>query len=77
MSFYERVIKIMPIALDRKYARYVNRARGSFHIALLVAVAKVGFSSRTTPKALRTAFDAEFRCQRSAVVDPGPAAGRQ
>jgi hypothetical protein len=77
VSFYARVAEVMPIALDRRYAKYVNRGRGSFHVALLGAVAGVAFSSRTKPKALRAAFDAEFRRRRAAVVDPGPIADRQ
>lgn len=59
VSFYARVDKVtMNIALDRKCARYVNKDAGSFHFALLAAVATVPFSSRTTAKALRAAFDA-------------------
>jgi hypothetical protein len=33
------------------------------HVALLATVAQVPFSSRTTKKALRAAFDAEFKKQ--------------
>ena len=61
----------MPIALTPKYAKYVNLAAGSFHIALLAAVAGVPFSARTTPKALRSAFDAELRRRLASVADPG------
>jgi len=71
ISFYQRVEKVMPIAADRKYSKYVDREAGSFHIALLGAVAAVPFSFRTTPKALRAAFDAEFRRCLAAAVDPG------
>ena len=61
----------MQIAADKKYNKYVDRQAGSFHIALLAAVAAVRFSFRTTPKALRAAFDVEFRRQLVATVDPG------
>jgi hypothetical protein len=71
ISFYQRVEKVMPIAADKKYRKYVDREAGSFHIALLAAVAAVRFSFRTTPKALRAAFDSEFRRQLVATVDPG------
>jgi hypothetical protein len=59
------------IAADKKYGKYVDREAGSFHIALLAAVAAVRFSFRTTPKALRAAFDADFRRRLAAAVDPG------
>jgi hypothetical protein len=71
ISFYQRVEKVVPIAEDKKYSRYVDRNAGSYHIALLAAVAAVRFSYRTTPKALRTNFDAEFRRRLVAAVDPG------
>ena len=61
----------MPIAAGKKYDKYVDRQAGSFHIALLAAVAMVRFSFRTTPKALRAAFDAEFRRRLATTVDPG------
>ena len=72
ISFYARVTHVMDIALARKYSKYVNRRAGSLHVALLGAVAGVRFSSRTTPKALREAFDAELRHRVAATVDPGP-----
>jgi hypothetical protein len=71
ISFYQRVEKVMPIAADKKYSKYVDREAGSFHIALLAAVATVRFSFRTTPKALRSSFDAEFRRRLAVTVDPG------
>jgi hypothetical protein len=71
ISFYQRVEKVMPVAADKKYKKYVDREAGSFHIALLAAVAAVRFSFRTTPKALRAAFDAEFRHRLATAVDPG------
>jgi hypothetical protein len=70
ISFYQRVEKVMPLAANKKYRKYVDREAGSFHIALLAAVAAVRFSFRTTPKALRAAFDAEFRRRLAAAVDP-------
>jgi hypothetical protein len=71
ISFYQRVEKVMPVAADKKYKKYVDREAGSLHIALLAAVAAVRFSFRTTPRALRDAFDAEFRRHLAATVDPG------
>src|SRR5258707_4164881 len=71
ISFYQRVEKVMPLAANKKYRKYVDREAGSFHIALLAAVAAVRFSFRTTPKALRAAFDAEFRRHLAATVDLG------
>lgn len=71
LSFYARVQHVMPIALTPKYAKYVNVAAGSLHIALLAAVGAVRFSSRTTPKALRSAFDAELRRRLASLADPG------
>ena len=61
----------MPIAAEKKYRKYVDREAGSFHIALLAAVAMLRFSFRTTPKALRAAFDAEFRRRLATTVDLG------
>jgi hypothetical protein len=61
----------MPIAAEKQYRKYVDREAASFHFALLAAVAMVHFSFRTTPKALRTAFDAEFRRRLATAVDPG------
>lgn len=61
----------MPVALDRKYARYVNRRSGYLHIALLGAVAAVPFNVGTSPKALRAAFEAQFRRLLASTVDLG------
>lgn len=63
LSFGARIERVLPIALDKKYAKYVNRTVGWFHLELLTAMATVRFSSKTTTKALRAAFDAEFRRQ--------------
>ncbi len=77
ISFYARVKRVMDIALSPKYAKYVNRAAGSFHVALLGAVAAVRFSSRTNPKALRAAFDAEFHRYLATTVDTDDTEPRQ
>ena len=66
ISFGARIHRVIPIALDRKYAKYVDRQTNWFHIALMTAAATVRFSARTTSKALRVAFDAEFRRQTAA-----------
>lgn len=63
LSFGARIQRVLPIALDKKYAKYVSHTAGWFHLELLTAMATVRFSSKTTPKALRTAFDTEFRRQ--------------
>lgn len=63
LSFGARIQRVLPIALERKYAKYVNQEAGWFHLELLTAMATVRFSSKTTIKTLRVAFDAEFRRQ--------------
>jgi hypothetical protein len=77
ISFYWRLAEVLPIAFDRKYDKYRNRENGSLHMALLMAVARVTGSVRTTRKALRTAFDAEFRHHLATLVDLGGLAMRQ
>jgi hypothetical protein len=68
ISFQYRVLKLMPmISKDRKYAKYLVNKKP--HIALLAAMASVPFSSRTTPKALRAAFDREFRQRLASTVN--------
>ena len=69
-SFRWRVKTVMPIAREPKYRKYVDDQAGAMHIALLSAVATVRGSLRTTPKALREAFDAEFRRHLATTVDP-------
>lgn len=61
----------MPIALGKKYRKYVNLDVGSFHIALLSADVTVRGSYRSKTKTLRAAFDTEFRRHLAAIVDPG------
>ena len=77
MSFYWRAEHVMPITIDKRYAKYTDREAGSMHVALMSAVAMVPGNHRTTKKALRAAFDAEFRRQLAKTVDPGDAARRQ
>jgi hypothetical protein len=77
MSFYWRAEHVMPITIDKRYAKYTDREAGSIHVALMSAVAMVPGNHRTTKKALRAAFDAEFRRQLAKTVDPGDAARRQ
>ena len=77
MSFYWRAQHVMPITNDKRYAKYIDPAAGWMHMALMLAVAMVHGSDRTTKKALRAAFDAEFRRQLAKTVDSGEAARRQ
>jgi hypothetical protein len=69
MSFFYRQNKVMPLTKLPPYAEYVDKEAGSMHIALATAVASVRFSARTTPKALRAAFDAEFQRQLARTID--------
>ena len=66
----------MPIALGRKYAKYLDRKEGSMDVALLGAVAAVRFSSKTKPKALRAALDAELKRQVVSTIDIDPGTRR-
>ena len=77
VSFGWRVQTVLPIAMTKKYRKYVNFDAGSLHVALLAAVVNVRGSYRTTPKALRAAFDEEFRRQLAVTVDPGELRFRQ
>jgi hypothetical protein len=74
MSFYWRAEQVMPITIDKRYAKYMDREAGSMHVALMSAVAMVRGNFRTPKKTLRAAFDAEFRRQLAKTVDPGGAA---
>jgi hypothetical protein len=71
LSFYKRLEMVMPIIRDKKYAKFIGWGQGTMHVALVVANATVPFSIRTTPKALRAAFDAIFRQALAASVDTG------
>ncbi len=75
MSFYWRAEHVMPLTIDKRYAKYTDREAGSMHV--MSAVAMVRGNHRTTKKALRAAFDAEFRRQLVKTVDPGDAARLQ
>ena len=77
VSFYWRAQHVMPITNDKRYAKYTDPAAGWMHVALMLAVARVRGSDRTTKEALHAAFDAEFRRQLAKTVDPGEAAKRQ
>jgi hypothetical protein len=77
MSFYWRAEHVMSITNDKRYAKYRHWEPGSMHVALMLAVATVRGSYPMTRKALRAAFDAEFRRQLAKTVDPGDAARRQ
>ena len=70
-SFYWRVDNVLPLVQDKKYRKYRGEDAFSLHIALLSAVCAVRGSSRMTKKALRTAFDMEFRLQLAKIVDSG------
>jgi len=62
LSFYKRV-EASAAFVNGKYSKYVGDHASTMHIALLATVAQVPLSSRTTKKALRAAFDAEFKRQ--------------
>jgi hypothetical protein len=68
ISFNERVV-IMSEFIEGKYAKYVDREAETMHIALMATIAQVPFSAKTTKKALRAAFDAEFKRQLTKAVD--------
>jgi hypothetical protein len=70
-SFYWRVGNVLPLAQDKKYRKYRGEEAFSLHIALLSAVCAVRGSSRMIKKALRTAFDMEFRLQLTKIADSG------
>ena len=69
ISFYWRIRKVAPLTDDPKYRKYISVAGLGMHVALMSAIAMVPGSERTTPKALRAAFDVLFRRILSAV-DP-------
>jgi hypothetical protein len=70
-SFYWRIGNVLPLVQDRKYRKYRGEDAFSLHIALLSAVCAVRGNSRMTKKALRTAFDMEFRLQLAKIADSG------
>jgi hypothetical protein len=67
ISFYVRFQVLFSVIAEPKYAKHFDPRAGSMHVGLVAAIAQVQFSSRTTPKALRAAFDAEFRRQYAAA----------
>ena len=77
LSFYWRVNSVMGLTKRPKYRKYIDEQAGTMHIALLSAVATVRFSSRTKAKALRAAFDAEFRRYLMAMPDTGGGRAKQ
>jgi hypothetical protein len=68
-SFGRRIACLLPIANGEEYARYRDDAMGALDVALVTAIARTPFSHRTTPKALRAAFAAEFKRQGAQIQD--------
>ena len=68
-SFYWRVGCVLPLVQDKKYRKYRGEEAFSLHIALLRAVCAVRGNSRTTKKALRAAFDVEFKSQLAKAMN--------
>lgn len=69
VSFHARFLLAMEMAEKPKYERHIDLAAGAMHIAAVRAFAQLKFNHRTTKKARRAAFDAEFRRQMAVVVD--------
>lgn len=61
-SFFARYQRVFSgiACQESRYARYYDAQQQTMHVALMMAIAGVKFSERTTPKALRAAFAAEF-----------------
>jgi hypothetical protein len=77
ISFYKRV-EMMTEFVDGKYSKYVDREAETMHVALMATIAQVPFGARTTKKALRAAFDAEFKRQLAKTADVDePTTGRR
>jgi hypothetical protein len=70
-SFYWRIGNVLPLVQDKKYRKYRGEDAFSLHIALLSAVCAVRGNSRMTKKAVRAAFDMEFRLQLARIADSG------
>lgn len=70
-SFHWRLGKVLPLLQDRKYRKYQVAESMTLHIALLRALCFVRGSERTTKRALRAAFDAEFKRQLAQVASDG------
>ncbi len=69
VAFHARFLLAMEMAEEPKYVRHIDLAAGTMHIAAVRACTQLKFSHRTTKKARRAAFDAEFRRQLVAVGD--------
>jgi hypothetical protein len=70
-SFYWRVGNVLPLVQDKKYRKYRGEDAFALHIALLSAVCAVRGNSRMKKKALRAAFDREFRLQLTKIAESG------
>jgi hypothetical protein len=70
-SFNWRIGNVLPLVQDKKYRKYRGEDAFSLHIALLSAVCAVRGNSRMTKKAVRAAFDMEFRLQLARIADSG------
>lgn len=64
-SFGRRIACLLPIANGDEYSRYRDDATGALDVGLMAAMARTPFSHMTTPKALRSAFAAEFKRERA------------
>jgi hypothetical protein len=70
-SFNWRIGNVLPLVQDKKYRKYRGEDAFSLHITLLSAVCAVRGNSRMTKKAVRAAFDMEFRLQLARIADSG------
>jgi hypothetical protein len=70
-SFNWRIGNVLRLLQNRKYRKYQDGESLALHIALLRAVCVVKGSVRTTKRALRLAFDAEFTRQLVHVASDG------
>jgi hypothetical protein len=70
-SFHWRIGNVLPLLQDRKYRKFQDGEGLALHIALLRAVCVVKGSARTTKRALRLSFDAEFKRQLAHVASEG------
>jgi hypothetical protein len=61
VSFLWRLQNVMPLAQDKKYAKYRNDETGTMHIALLTAVAATPCNARSTRKVQRALLAASFQ----------------
>jgi hypothetical protein len=67
-SFFWRVGNVLPLVEEKKYRKYRGEDAFALHVALLRAICAVRGDARMTKKALRAAFDAEFRLQLANTV---------